>query len=252
MRRATGILVALVFWVAACGRAGPPATASPTPRVESTEPLLLATDTAAAPPPTAASATEAPATEAPPTAPAPTPTSFDQGLTARLGTPDPNPNCPEHYPWFFDNPAPECAAFILNTWTVWQPFERGLMVWTQERGQTRVLLDDGSPFKPYHFVSDPLGLPLPGPDPAIVPPEGLFQPELGFALYWRGLVPGTEWVREALGWATAPETAYSAFWQCSTATGPAARCYFNGPRDELIALTTGGPQYWTYVQRAVR
>ena len=57
---------------------------------------------------------------------------------------------------------------------------------------------------------------------------------------WLGPDELPEWVREALGWATAPETAYSAFWQCNTATGPGARCYFNGPRDELIAFTTGG------------
>ena len=181
-----------------------------------------------------------------------TPTALADGLGLRLATPDPNPNCPEHYPWFFENPAAECAATVLHNWTVLQPFEHGLLVWSQDRGQTLVLLDDGSPFKPYQPVSDPLGLPLPGPDPAIVAPEGLFQPELGFALYWRGLVPGTDWVRAQLGWATAPETAYGAFWQCSTAAGPAARCYFNGPRDEIFVLTTGGPLYWTYLQRAVR
>jgi len=141
---------------------------------------------------------------------------------------------------------------VLNTWAVWQPFEHGLMVWTQEGGRTYVLLDDGAPLKPYVPVSDPLGLPLPGPDLAIVPPEGLHQPELGFALFWRGLVPGHAWVRERLGWATAPEAAYSGLWQCSTAdAGAASRCYLNGPRDEIIVLAANAP-WWAYVQGAVR
>jgi hypothetical protein len=181
----------------------------------------------------------------------PTPTSIVEGLGTRLGTPDPSPNCPAHYPWFFENPAAECADFVLNVWTVLQPFERGLMVWFQEGG-TYVLLDDGSPFKPYRQVFDLQGLPFPDPDPSLVPPPGLYVPTLGFALFWRGLVPGHEWVRESLGWATAPETAFSGLYQCNTSPGEAARCYFLGPRDEIIALARGPAAYWNYYQRAVR
>jgi hypothetical protein len=255
----------MVFGLAACTRSAPPLTTSlaPTRPPATSAPGATATaETAAPASPTAAvtAATPAATDTLPPATPTltpedtavPTPTSFADGLTVRLGTPDPNPNCPNHYPWFFDNPADECADFVHNTWTVLQPFEHGLMVWPQEPGRTIVFLDDGSPFKPYVYVSDPLGLPFPDPDPSIVPPEGLYQPERGFALFWRGLVPGSEWVRQRLGWATAPETAYSAFWQCNTATAEAARCYFNGPRDELIAYTNGGVQHWTYVQTAVR
>jgi len=75
---------------------------------------------------------------------------------------------------------------------------------------------------------------------------------LGFARFWRGLAPGSEWVRGALGWATAPEQSYSAFWQCNTATGAAARCYFNGPQDEIIVFARGAVSYWTYWQGPVR
>jgi hypothetical protein len=182
----------------------------------------------------------------------PTPTALVEGLGARLGTPDPSPNCPEHYPWFFENPAAECADFVLNTWTVWQPFERGVMVWMQERGRTFVLVDDGSLFKPFRVVVDTQGLPFPEADPSIVPPEGLYQPERGFALFWRGLAAGSEWVREALGWATEPESAFSGLWQCNRAEGDGARCYFIGPRDEIVALAVGDAAYWNYWQRGVR
>ena len=234
--------------VVACGQAGLN-TVPPAPTLAPD--LSPSTFTPEAPRLPTVEATLVPA-EVPPTTVPPTPTSFADGLNVRLGTPDPNPNCPAHYPWFFDNHAGECGDFVHNTWTVLQPFERGLMVWSQDRGRTWVLLDDGSPFKLYQIVSDPQGVPLPEPDPSLVPPEGFYQPERGFALFWRSLVPGHEWVRAHLGWATAPETAYSAFWQCSTATGDAARCYFNGPRDEIIVLAMGSAPYWTYLQTAVR
>ncbi|MBM2849149.1 MAG: hypothetical protein HW418_2091 [Anaerolineales bacterium] len=70
----------------------------------------------------------------------PTPTALADGLIVRLGTPDPSPNCPEHYPWFFDNQAQECATTLLNTWGVVEHFEHGLMLWFQEGGRTYVLL----------------------------------------------------------------------------------------------------------------
>lgn len=107
-------------------------------------------------------------------------------------------------------------------------------------------------FKPYQEVIDGQGLPLPGPDPGLVPPPGLFQPVLGFGKFWRGLVPGSEWVRERLGWAVAPEVGYSALWQCNTLSGDSARCYVAGPRDEIIVLTRGRAQYWDYWQGPVR
>jgi hypothetical protein len=183
---------------------------------------------------------------------APTPTSFADGLVTRLGTPDPSPNCPNHNPWFFINPAQECAATVLNTWAAYEPFEHGVMVWIAEGGHTYVLLDDGSPFKPYQEVVDLQGLPLPDPDPSLVPPSGMVQPVLGFGKFWRGLVPGSDWVRQRLGWATAPETGYSALWQCNTAAGDAARCYFTGPRDEVVVMTRGSAQYWAFWQGPAR
>ena len=216
--------------------------------------LMLAGCQSAAPDATATTAPAvAPAATLPPTAaPPPTPTALAEGLIARLATPDPSPNCPEHYPWFFENPADECAATLLNTWGVMQRFERGLMAWFQEGGRTYILVEDGSLFKLYHEAIDPVGLPLPAPDPGLAPPPGLHQPVLGFAKFWRGLAPGYEWVRERLGWAVEPEAAYSALWQCNRSSGEAARCYFTGPRDEIIVMTRGSGQYWSYWQGPVR
>jgi hypothetical protein len=182
----------------------------------------------------------------------PTPTSLAEGLFSGANTSNLSADCPAAIPWFFENPAAECASTVLNSWTVMQPFEGGLMVWTQEGGLTYVLVDDGSPFKPYAVLLDTVGIPMPEPDPAIAPPPDLTQPVLGLAKFWRGLVPGSEWVRDSLGWATAPEAGYSALWQCNDTEGNTARCYFTGPQDEIIAITQGDVQFWTYVQGAVR
>ncbi len=213
--------------------------------------LLLAGCQAATPAPTTAPMNPASAVPAAATSPPPTATALAEGLVTRLGTPDPSLACPAHYPWFFENRARECATTLLNTWAVIQPFEHGLMVWFQEGG-TYVLIDDGSLFKPYRAVSDPGVSDLPEPDPAIVPPAGLFQPERGFARFWRGLAPGSEWIRGQLGWALAPEVGYSALWKCNDGAGQAARCYFTGPADEIISLTSGGAGYWNYWQGPVR
>jgi hypothetical protein len=126
------------------------------------------------------------------------------------------------------------------------------MVWFQEGGRTFILHDDGSLLRPVYEASDGSDTPLPQADPNIVPPQGMYQPVLGFGKFWRGLVPGYEWVRERLGWATAPEVGYSALLQCNTAGGPAARCYFTGPRDEVLVMTRGIDRYWNYWQGPVR
>ena len=197
--------------------------------------------------PTAATIASQPTPTPPPTA-----TALAEGIIIRLGTPDPSPDCPEHYPWFFENLAEECATTLVNNWGVMQSFEHGLMVWFQGGGQTYVLIENGSLFKPYQEAIDSGNLPLPDADPNIIPPSGLYQPVLGFAKFWRGLVPGYEWVHGRLGWATASEVGYSAFWQCNNASGDSARCYFTGPRDEIIALTRGSARYWNYWQGPVR
>lgn len=259
MRQAGRLGFVTAFFALVLGACGAPAPALPTPT------RLAGTATTAALPagpeatsPGAAQPSRTPTTPPDglpsPTAMPATPTALAEGWFAGAATPDPSANCPDGYPWFFANPAQgnECASTVLNTWAALQRFEHGLMLWTQEGGRTYVLVDDGSPFKPYREVSDPAGLPFPAPDPSLEPPEGLYQPELGFANFWRGLVPGSEWIRPALGWATEPEAQYSAFWQCNTAPGEDARCYLTGPRDEILALARGPARYWAVVQPPVR
>ncbi len=240
--RSRCLLILFALGLAACARATATTGAPQSTEAATAAPRTGPANTAGAPGSTPRATGSA----------APSPTSFADGWLARSATPNPSPNCPDHYPWFFSNLADECAATLLNTWAAFEPFEHGLMVWISEGGHTYVLLDDGSPFKPYREVVDPSASPLPGPDPSLTPPPGLYQPALGFGKFWRGLAPGSDWVRQSLGWATAPESGYSAFWQCNTAKDDAARCYFTGPRDEVLVLARGSAEYWTYWQKAVR
>ncbi len=49
----------------------------------------------------------------------------------------------------------------------------------------------------------------PESDPALIPPAGLLQPARGFGLLWRS----DEDLRQALGWALAPELGFGGVWQ---------------------------------------
>ena len=83
-----------------------------------------------------------------------------------------------------------------------QEFEHGRMFWIQATGQIVVLFDD---YPTNANQTNPAWLSTPDTytdaeppnDPAIVPPEGMFQPERGFGKVWRE-TPG---VSDRLGWA---------------------------------------------------
>ena len=233
-------MAVLVVWLVGCQTVSPTATMMPSPALTPLTPLPLATPTVAVPP-----------TASPEPTIRPRPTSLIQGWNEASTTSNPSPACPDAYPWFFDNQAQECAGGVMNTWGTIQHFEHGLMVWFQDYGRTYVLIDDGSPFKPYQEVSDP-GVYQSAPGPEVDPPPGRYAPQLGFAKFWRGLIPGYEWIRPRLGWATGPEKSYSALWQCNTVRGEAARCYFTGPHDEVIVMSRGSAPYWNSWQGPVR
>lgn len=89
----------------------------------------------------------------------------------------------------------------------YQPFEGGVMIW-----------DGADPASIYaglaasgDWVSraDHFREGDPESDPALVPPSGLLQPVRGFGLLWRG----DENLRQALGWALAPEAGFEGTWQ---------------------------------------
>ncbi|HXF64940.1 MAG TPA: hypothetical protein VNK95_25155, partial [Caldilineaceae bacterium] len=86
-----------------------------------------------------------------------------------------------------------------------QAFVRGEMIW---RGDTRMIYVIGRDGRwqvhPDTFVEGE-----PEQDPAITPPDGLFQPIRGFGKLWRS----DPKVRERTGWALAKEQGYGGFVQ---------------------------------------
>ncbi len=87
--------------------------------------------------------------------------------------------------------------------TSFQPFEHGAMIWSDHTGWYGVriifvLHPDGT-YQQFFDSYDPSVDPVSGGES---PPAGLVEPILGFGKVWRE-EPG---VREALGWATAPES----------------------------------------------
>lgn len=86
-----------------------------------------------------------------------------------------------------------------------ESFERGNMFWRGDMRQIYVLAVSGQ----FWQAADSWNESIPASDPAYSPPGGLIQPVRGFGLVWRS----NQAIRDALGWATLPETLYDGFWQ---------------------------------------
>lgn len=92
----------------------------------------------------------------------------------------------------------------LTLQMVTQPFERGHMYWRDTR-QIYALANNSQ----FWQVADSWNEGMPPDDPNFGAPDGLLQPVRGFGLAWRS----NQGLRDALGWATLPETPYSSVWQ---------------------------------------
>jgi hypothetical protein len=92
-----------------------------------------------------------------------------------------------------------------------QQFENGFMIWLESDRTIYVLYERGVVDSEQRFdvVPDEYREGDAESDPAINPPEGLFQPVRGFGLVWRTYLS----VRDRLGWATGPEEGYQGWRQ---------------------------------------
>ena len=114
--------------------------------------------------------------------------------------------------WFFSGPPTTCpASEPRQTAAAYQQFEHGLMLWLQEGlwwdsgSAIYILYDDQNQyFEAYPEASLP-NPNAPTPNIEYDPPEGLLVPESGFGLLWREYT----WIRQRLGWATAPEEGFT-------------------------------------------
>ena len=157
-----------------------------------------------------------------------------------------------HTTWFFsDEPqAGVCPNEPTRSYAAAQRFERGTMIWLEQLGRyiilDETLLQEQDARKQVHYVHDPLEI-IRDTSAEINPPEGLYAPESGFGLVWRGDVSNSPGYRETLGWALAPEFGYEAILQCDDALPSGGRswqtCYLNGPDDEVIVFHPLGGWY---------
>jgi len=119
----------------------------------------------------------------------------------------------------------------------YQPFEGGAMIWDgAEEASIYVAVNGGEWFgRPDNFQEGD-----PESDPALTPPQGLYQPRRGFGLLWRS----EDDLRQALGWAVADEVGLEGtaqpFEGGYAIAGPGGRLwlfYFDGaPRWEALTL----------------
>lgn len=112
--------------------------------------------------------------------------------------------CP--FTWFFQ-PAPDICPqdAVLVSPGAEQAFEHGWMIWVGEEDRIYVLYNDETFSPKWEAFQDEWNEGDPIDDPSITPPQGFYQPVRGFGLVWREQ-PN---VRDRLGWALAPEAAYT-------------------------------------------
>jgi hypothetical protein len=154
--------------------------------------------------------------------------------------------CPND--WFFDRERAAGPVFpqeSVSSWTAIQNFEHGTMIWIESLGRYYISSPqsfDQSPLsqhQQFHQIDDPLSL-TGDTSSEYAPPDGLFSPERGFGIVWRGDVADRSPLLEVLGWALAPEYGYRALFQCTEfySTQFGTTCYLAGPYGELIWIET--------------
>lgn len=128
-------------------------------------------------------------------------------------TPPPTPaNCP--YPFFVGQPVEDiCPGAPITTTAAYQPYERGFMIWLADAGDIWVFLNAapqlGGAGRWLHFAESAYrGFADAVPQ---TPPPGKVQPVSGFGRVWYNLTGYTgQPISAELGWATAPESGYTA------------------------------------------
>ena len=145
--------------------------------------------------------------------------------------------CPEN-DWFFTGPPTTCPGGPpVETAAAYQRFERGVMLWLED-GQwwedssvIYVFYDEPSPYYEAFTESTMPPANAPTPNNEYDPPDGLFVPESGFGLLWRE----NSWIRQKIGWALAPEVAYTATVQKEYSQDDAT-VYLLGRENKLLIL----------------
>jgi hypothetical protein len=130
-------------------------------------------------------------------------------LTATIPSPT-SIACPNGF--FWGAPLDDvCPAAPVTSQAAYQPYEHGAMIWLANQGDIWVFVEAPSGTQPrwYHFAqANYEGF---ADAPAQTPPANRVMPVNGFGRVWYNLKTDTgQNFSTALGWATAPETSYTA------------------------------------------
>jgi hypothetical protein len=148
--------------------------------------------------------------------------------------------CPDV--WFFADGPDSCPLPVSSSAMAVEHFERGIMLWLEAAGEQRpyneiVILYADEAFSPrWQMLVDYWVEGVPEEAPAIVAPEGLYEPVRGFGKVWRE----NSSVRDRLGWATEEEYLIgTGSFQC-TAVSKYSTCYVTGPDGAIVVLEPEG------------
>lgn len=121
-----------------------------------------------------------------------------------------------------------------------QVFERGRMLWIEPQRKIWVLVDNGSGTGAWTVYDDTFRDGEPENDPALVPPEGMYQPQRGFGKVWRN----NPSVEESLGWALTPEFGYvSPYEYHAGGSVNAQNQYQRGPGYHILSSLYGNERF---------
>lgn len=165
--------------------------------------------------------------------------------------------------WFYSSEkplGPTCPQAAQPTAAAAQHFERGTMLWLETPGVYYILtgapLGSADTYHNYPLLraADPLNI-TQDTSGSVTAPAGLFAPESGFGLLWRGdTTPAFNDLNDKLGWATAPEFAYQATLQCDDAPPSGGRswqsCYLQGPEGDMIHILPANYGQWQLIKTA--
>lgn len=145
-------------------------------------------------------------------------------------------------PWaceheYFFAPVPQrCARDgAVSPAAAQQEFEGGRMIWLQPENKIIVLFDHivaGSDAPQMRVYDDTWAEGEPESDPEIEPPANRVQPVRGFGKVWRENLE----VREGLGWASGPESAYATTWQFEFNESIGTTSYLQLRSGEIVRL----------------
>jgi hypothetical protein len=146
----------------------------------------------------------------------------------------------EHSYFFADEveePPRHCPLEAVITSGAHQPFQAGSMTWlanVEGRDTIFVVYNDHT----WNVYEDTWRAGDPEDDPDLVPPDGLLQPIRGFGKLWRE----NPEVRQQLGWAIGPESAFTSAYQRQVQESIAGVHYIRTIDDGVLRLNgVGGP-----------